>query len=129
MNHLHLIGRLGRDPEIIEYEKTDESGAARSARLAKLSLAVERAWRPNHTHERPDWIPVTAFDGPQARFIQKACKKGDLVSITGRLQRRNRETQDGKSASALEVVIVEINRLSGVSKRAPAEAELAEEAV
>lgn len=104
MNSIHLIGRLGGDPEPHAY------GEREAKRLARFSLAVER---PFDRDGDPDWIPVVVFDGPHQRFAERHLSKGDLVAVEGRLEHRKWETEDGEKRASLTVTASSIRGLSG----------------
>ena len=108
MNFIHLSGRIGADPEIIPYKtQTDTDGAERF--LAKFDLAADPTWSARRSgNETPDWIPIIGFDGPIARFAKSALKKGDAVTLTGRLPSDTWEGEAGTKRKSLQVAIIEI---------------------
>ena len=95
MNHIVLIGRLTRDPEL----RYTPNGTA----VTNFDLAVERP-TANHQGEREaDFIRIIAWQ-KQAELCANYLKKGRLVAVEGRLQIRNYETQDGQKRRVAEVV-------------------------
>jgi single-strand DNA-binding protein len=95
MNHIVLIGRLTRDPEL----RYTPNGVA----VANFDLAVDRP-TPNQQGEREaDFIRIVSWQ-KQAEVVANYLKKGRLVAVEGRLQIRNYETQDGQKRKAAEVV-------------------------
>ncbi len=95
MNHIVLIGRLTRDPEL----RYTPSGTA----VTNFDLAVDRP-TPNAQGEREaDFIRIIAWQ-KQAELCANYLKKGRLVAVEGRLQIRSYETQDGQKRRVAEVV-------------------------
>jgi single stranded DNA-binding protein (ssb) len=95
MNHIALIGRLTRDPEL----RYTPNGVA----VANFDLAVDRP-TPNQQGQREtDFIRIVTWQ-KQAEVVANYLKKGRLVAVEGRLQIRNYETQDGQKRKAAEVV-------------------------
>lgn len=99
LNKVILMGRLTRDPEI-RYSQSAEPMA-----IARYSLAVERRFK-REGEPKADFIPCVAF-GKQGEFTERYFRKGQLVSVAGRLQVRNWEDNEGKKRTATEVVVEE----------------------
>ena len=99
MNKVILMGRLTKDPEI-RYSQGDEPLA-----IARYSLAVNKRFKRQGEPEA-DFIPCVAF-GKQGEFAERYFRKGQMVSIVGRLQVRNWEDNEGKKRVTTEVVIEE----------------------
>jgi len=95
MNHIVLIGRLTRDPEL----RYTPNGVA----VTGFDLAVDRPV-PNQQGEREtDFIRIVVWQ-KQAELCANYLKKGRLAAVEGRLQIRNYETQDGQKRRVAEVV-------------------------
>lgn len=88
MNHIIVMGRLTRDPQVREGEMT----------IAKYTLAVDRRKK-----DEADFIPVTVF-GKGADFAAKYLHKGTKVVVSGRVQTGSYTNKDGKKVSSWEVV-------------------------
>lgn len=99
MNKVILMGRLTRDPEI-RYSQGDEPLA-----IARYTLAVNKRFKHQGESE-VDFIPCVAF-GKQGEFAERYFRKGQLVSIVGRLQVRNWEDNEGKKRVTTEIVVEE----------------------
>ena len=100
-NSVTLVGNLVEDPEL----RFTASGIA----MARVRLAVNRRWRDNNN----EWQEETGFFGGTcwrevAENIAESLSKGDRVFITGRLEQRNWETNEGEKRSIIEVRIDEI---------------------
>lgn len=101
MNSVTLIGNLVEDPEL----RFTPSGVA----MAKIRVAVNRRWRD----QSGDWQEETSFFGgtlwrEAAENAAESLTKGARVIITGSLEQRQWETQDGDKRSVVEIRIDEI---------------------
>lgn len=99
MNKVILMGRLTRDPEV-RYSQGSEPVA-----VARYTLAVNRRFKRKDEPEA-DFIPCVAF-GRAGEFAEKHFKKGQMVSIIGRLQVRSWEDKEGKKHWTTEVIVEE----------------------
>ncbi|MCL2699797.1 MAG: single-stranded DNA-binding protein [Defluviitaleaceae bacterium] len=99
MNKVVLMGRLTRDPEVRYSQNSPEPIA-----IARYTLAVRRKFKKDG--ETDDFIPCVAFrrDG---EFAEKYLKKGMLIAVSGRIQVRSFEDQQGQKRWMTEVVIEE----------------------
>jgi len=89
-NKVILGGRLTSDPEL----KTTQSGV----QVTSFRLAVNRRGKDGET----DFISVTAWR-KTAEFITQFFRKGSSICITGSLQTRSWEGQDGQKRTVTEV--------------------------
>jgi single-strand DNA-binding protein len=93
MNVVHLIGRLGQDPEL------NAKGTVCNLNLATNGRAKEGdTWKTT-----TDWHRVVCF-GRTAENVQKYCTKGSQIAVTGKLQTRSYEAKDGSTRYVTEVV-------------------------
>lgn len=99
MNKVILMGRLTKDPEVRYSQSADPIA------VAKYTLAVNRRFKKQGEPEA-DFINVVAF-GKQGEFAEKYFRKGQMVAITGRLQVRTWDDQEGKKHWATDVVVDE----------------------
>ena len=99
MNKVILMGRLVRDPEV-RYSQ----GATPTA-VARYTLAVNRRFKKQGEPDA-DFIGVVAF-GKAGEFAEKYFKKGQMVSVIGRMQVRNWDDNEGKKHYATEVLVEE----------------------
>lgn len=98
-----LVGRLCRDPEI----KNTTTGKA----VASFTLAVDRRFKNKDGQKEADFVPIVVW-GKKAEFVGQYLSKGSQVGISGRLQVRSYEAQDGQKRYVTEVVADEITFLS-----------------
>jgi single-strand DNA-binding protein len=100
-NHVTLVGRLGRDPEI----RRTTSGDA----VATMSVATSERWSDKVTgekKERTEWTRVVIFnDAMVTKFVEPHVHKGDLVLVHGKLQTRKWQDQSGADRYSTEVVL------------------------
>ncbi len=99
MNKVILMGRLTRDPEV-RYTQAAEPTA-----IANFSLAVNKRFKRDGEPDA-DFINCVTF-GKNADFTQKYFKKGQQVSVIGRLQTRSYDDQQGQKRYVTEVVVEE----------------------
>jgi single-strand DNA-binding protein len=95
-----LVGNLTRDPEL----RFTQSGQA----IATLGIAVSRRYQQNgEWQEKTSFFNVTAW-GQLGENAASSLSKGSRTIVTGRLEQRSYETQDGEKRSVVEVVADEI---------------------
>ncbi len=96
LNHIVLMGRLTRDPEL----RRTGSGVA----VATFSLAVDRDFPNSATGEREtDFIDIVAWRNT-AEFVDKYFSKGRMAVVSGRLQIRNWTDKEGNKRRSAEVI-------------------------
>ena len=96
MNKIILVGNLTRDPEIRVIE---ESGKP----ITKITIAVQRPFKNTNGEKEADFIGVVFFD-KRAEAVAQYFKKGDPISVSGRLQTRNYEDKEGQRKYVSEVI-------------------------
>ncbi len=102
MNKVNLIGRLTRDPEI-RYTSDQQMA------IVRFTLAVNRVFKREGQPDA-DFLPVVVF-GKIAENVHRYVGKGRLVSVSGRLQSRTWDDQDGQRHYVYEVVADEVGFL------------------
>lgn len=113
LNHITLMGRLTRDPEL----RYTSSGTP----VASFSLAVDRDFASREGGERQtDFIDIVAWR-QTGEFVSKYFTKGSMAVVSGRLQIRDWQDKDGNRRRSAEVVADNI--YFGESKRARNEGE------
>jgi single-strand DNA-binding protein len=101
-NTVTVMGNCTRDPEL----RFTPSGMA----VATFGLAVNRRWQNRQTNEWEEavsFFDVTAWQ-QLAENVAESVAKGTRVIVTGRLDQRSWETQDGEKRSKIEIVADEI---------------------
>ena len=107
LNHIVIMGRLVRDPEL----RRTGSGIA----VASFRVAVDRDFAPKDGGERKaDFIDCVAWR-QTGEFISKYFTKGRMIVVDGRLEMRDWTDKDGNKRTSAEVVVA--NAYFGDSKR------------
>ena len=107
LNHITIMGRLTRDPEL----RRTGSGIA----VASFTVAVDRDFGGRDGGEREtDFIDCVAWR-QTGEFVSKYFTKGSMIVVSGRLQIRNWNDKDGNKRRSAEVVAD--NCYFGESKR------------
>ena len=107
MNKVILIGRLTRDPEL-RYTRGNTA-------IAMFNLAVDRRVKDDGTKET-DFIVCKCFN-KLAENLAKFQKRGNLISLVGRIRTDSYDDKDGKRKYTIEVVADEIQFLSQKQKQ------------
>lgn len=102
MNRVFLIGNLTRDPELSETN----SGIS----VCRISIAVNRR-RTGDGEPQTDFFNVTAWRG-LADNVAKYCKKGNKIAVSGSIQIRQYEANDGTKRTAFDIVAEEVEFLT-----------------
>ena len=95
MNNVSLVGRLTKD---VELKYTGSQTA-----VATGTLAVNRQFKSANGEKETDFINIVAWR-KTAEIIANYTSKGSQIGITGRIQTRNYEGNDGKRVYVTEVV-------------------------
>lgn len=103
MNVVVLLGRLTKDPET----KTTNNDVT----ITRYTLAVDRRGKQENGPQA-DFINCLAFN-KAAEFANKYFRKGQRVCVSGRIQTRNWEDNDGNKHYATEVLVNEQNFADG----------------
>ena len=107
LNHIVIMGRLVRDPEL----RRTGSGVA----VASFRVAVDRDFAPKDGGERKaDFIDCVAWR-QTGEFISKYFAKGRMIVVDGRLEMRDWTDKDGNKRTSAEIVVA--NAYFGDSKR------------
>ena len=101
MNTITVVGNLTRDPEL----RYTPSGQA----VVKFGIAVNRFYtnRNGERVEQTDFFNVNAWRSVAVN-VAESLTTGARVLVTGRLQSRNWETEDGQKRSAVEIEAEEV---------------------
>ena len=103
MNHVILIGRLTRDPDI-RY-----SQGAEPMCIARYTLAVDRRMSKaakDSGEQSADFINCVAF-GKSGEFAEKYLTKGTKIAVSGRIQTGSFTNKDGQKIYTTDVVVEE----------------------
>lgn len=123
VNKVILVGRLGRDPEVVDI--------GNGVKKASFGLATNEVYRDRQTGDKKeitDWHNIVLWRR-QAEVAEQYMRKGDLVYIEGRLKSRKYTDQNGVEKYITEVLCDNFQMLGnkssggdqgGYSQQAPA---------
>ena len=96
LNHITIMGRFVRDPEL----RRTGSGVA----VASFTLAVDRDFKSGNSGEKEvDFIDCVAWR-QAGEFVSKYFSRGRMAVVSGRLQIRSWNDKDGNKRRTAEVV-------------------------
>ena len=95
INNVVLVGRLTKDPDL----RYTSSGTG----VATFTLAVNRNFTSADGNREADFINCVIWRKP-AETLANYAKKGVLIGVTGRIQTRSYENQQGQKVYVTEVI-------------------------
>ena len=95
INNVTLVGRLTKDVEL-KYTPANQA-------VAQFTLAVNRTFKNANGERESDFINCVIWRKSAENFANFV-KKGALIGITGRIQTRNYENQQGQRVYITEVI-------------------------
>lgn len=103
-NHVHLIGRLGADPEVRKFENSQ-----------KVSLRL--ATNESHKDQNGEYVTNTLWHnvvawGKVCDVLVKLLKKGHQVAVTGKLNYGQYEDKEGNKKHYTEIVLRDFMKLT-----------------
>ena len=109
MNKVILIGRLTKDVEL-RYTQTTNTA------VASFSLAVNRKFVKPGEERQADFFNIIAWN-KLAENISKYLFKGNQVAISGRLETRSWDDQNGQKHYVTEVIAEEVDFIGSKNKQ------------
>lgn len=94
LNQISIMGRLTKDPEL-RYTSSQTA-------VASFSVACERDYAAQGQNREVDFIEVVAWRGT-GEFVSKYFRKGNMIGVTGRLQSRRWQDQNGNNRINWEI--------------------------
>ena len=95
LNHIDIMGRLTRDPEL----RTTQAGVS----VTSFTVAVDRDFGGRDGGERQtDFIDCVAWR-QTGEFVSKYFHKGSMIVVSGRLQSRKWQDRDGNNRTSWEI--------------------------
>jgi len=102
-NRVQLIGKLGFDPELLEFN---------NSKKVKFSMATnEIYYQDGNKREETQWHNIIAW-GKLAENVKKYLVKGNEVAITGKLTSRSYNDKEGTKKYITEIVMSDMVMLS-----------------
>ena len=105
LNQVVLVGRLVRDPELVETEN--------NKKRSYITLAIPRSFKNMDGEYETDFVNCILWD-IVAKSTVEYCHKGDMVGVKGRIQSRIVEEGE-KKENTIEIIAEKVTFLS--SKR------------
>lgn len=103
INNVVLVGRITKDPEL-KYTSSNIANV-------QFTIACNRQYVNQQTGDYDaDFINCVAWR-QSAEFMSKYIKKGYMIGVTGRIQTRSYQAQDGSTRYVTEVVCDSVNNL------------------
>src|SRR5574344_966478 len=106
LNHIIIMGRLTKDPEI-RYTQSQTP-------VASFTLACDRDYQQGGSERQTDFVSCIAWR-QTAEFVSKYFTKGSMAVVSGRLQMRDWTDREGNKRRSAEIVADNI--YFGESKR------------
>ena len=103
MNKVFLIGNLTRDPELTE--------TASGVPVCHFAIAVNRNYSSQDGERQTDFFNCTAWRS-MAETIARYTKKGKKVAVTGSIQLRNYEDNQGVKRTAVDIIAQDVEFLT-----------------
>ena len=103
LNHVILVGRLVRTPELI----LTDTGKKRSI----ATLAVNRGFKNLNGEYDTDFLDCTLWTNI-ADNTAEYCKTADIIGVKGRLQTRLIDNEDGTKYKKMEIIADSVTFLS-----------------
>ena len=96
INHLTLLGRLTRDPDLTHTSK--------DTAIVNFSIAVNRYFKSGGEQKQEVSFVDCKMFGPRAEVFAEHLAKGRRVLIVGRLSQEKWQDKDGNNRSKMVVV-------------------------
>ncbi len=104
MNQVGFVGRLVRTPELRDIDG--------KKKMTWITIAVTRSFKNMNGEYETDFIDCVLWDMVAVNTV-KHCKKGDIISVRGRLQSRIYE-KDNEKHYVLEVIGEKVSFISSL---------------
>ena len=106
MNKVILTGRFTKDPE--------SRMGSNQLEVVRFSLACQNDFMTKEGTRDTEFVNCVAF-GKTASTISRFCKKGQLVSATGRIKNNSYTAQDGSKRYTTDIVVEQFEFLGSKS--------------
>lgn len=103
LNQVVLVGRLTKDPEIVESKN--------GKKVANITLAVQRTFKNAEGIYETDFVNCVLWEAIASNTCTY-CHSGDIVGVKGRLQVSSYEDKEGKNKYVTEVIAEKVTFLS-----------------
>jgi len=103
LNKVTIIGNVGKDPEIRNFQSGDK--------VADFSVATSESWKDKATGEKKDrteWHNVSVTNQGLIKVIESYVKKGTKIYIEGKLETQKYQ-KDGEDRYTTKIVLKPFN--------------------
>lgn len=100
VNKVIIVGNLGRDPEVKNFNN--------GGKVVNLRIATSEKWRDKSSgenRERTEWHSVAIFSEPLAKIAEQYLRKGSKVYLEGQLETRKWQDASGADRYSTEIVL------------------------
>jgi single-strand DNA-binding protein len=99
VNKVILVGNLGRDPEVRNFQN--------GGRVVNLRIATSETYkdREGNRQEKTEWHSVAIFNEKLGEIAERYLRKGSKVYLEGKLETRKWTDQAGQERYTTEVVL------------------------
>lgn len=99
VNKVILLGRLGRDPEVRNFQN--------GGKVVNMRIATSETWKDKagERQERTEWHAVSIFNEKLGDIAEKYLRKGSEVYVEGQLETRKWTDAQGQERYTTEVVL------------------------
>lgn len=99
VNKAIILGRLGRDPEVRNFQN--------GGKVVNLRIATSERFkdREGNQQERTEWHSVAIFNERLGDVAEKYLRKGSEVYIEGQIETRKWQDQSGQERYTTEIVL------------------------
>lgn len=102
MNNVFLIGRIANDLELKEVG---------DGKVVNFSLAVNKGVKNSEGNYEADFFQIVVWNKTAENLVEY-CKKGDQIAVSGRLQNRSYDTDNGFKRYVTEIIASNIQFLN-----------------
>lgn len=105
LNQVSLIGRVGKDPEIKQFDNGNK--------VANFTLATSEKYKDKdgNKQEKTEWHSIAIW-GKLADVVESYVKKGSLLYLSGKISYRGYES-DGQKKYFTEIIASQMTMLGG----------------
>ncbi|WP_137124450.1 single-stranded DNA-binding protein [Roseomonas sp. HF4] len=99
VNKAIILGRLGRDPEVRNFQN--------GGKVVNLRIATSERYkdREGNQQERTEWHSVAIFNEKLGEIAERYLRKGSEVYIEGQIETRKWQDKDGQERYTTEIVL------------------------
>lgn len=99
VNKVIILGRLGKDPEVRNFQN--------GGKVVNLRIATSERYkdREGNQQERTEWHAVAIFNEKLGEIAERYLRKGSEVYVEGQLETRKWQGQDGQDKYTTEIVL------------------------